>query len=328
MFRLKLITFFSLFIFFNVHSQSYIDLLKGKTYETIECESINVEEFIVVYIPLNTKKPLEVNLSRLKGYYSEVTNTYYYQKTGFKQRIVEGNINIYSAVALQKQTIYNYGGVNNHGFNNSGLNNGHVRSDVNVEYLEWYLEQGSQIDHFYNQKKATKTKDKNNNKKKLFKKELFETKISKDSISLKELSLLGETPKIKDLIKIIKGYNKRNFLKNKKQIALDFSEVIIFRDNKKQAKKPLEFTLNGKEYVLERNSKLKLSIPNNKSSLICITNDINNSCDLISSSSNFPKYFELKLNKDNESDISKANGNSSYLKTRLDYYEKNSKKSE
>jgi hypothetical protein len=308
MFRFRLITIFFFFIFFNVHSQSYIDLLKGKTYEKIECAEIEIKGYTVRYTPISNKTAIEVNQSRLKGYYSERTNTYYYQKNGFKEKTVEGKINVYRAVFSENVSSWTRTGTNSLPDLSSG----------EESYPTWHLEKGSEIRHFLNQKTKSTIGRENN-----FKKEIFKAKIIDDSISVKELSVLGENPKIKNLVKIIKDYNLRHFHKTEddKEIETSFSNVTFLRDGRRH-KNPLKFTLNGENYALERNSKLELSIPNNKSSLICITNGNNNSCELIRSSSRFHEYFGLKINKKEEGAIFKINKSPGYFKSTLEYYEK------
>lgn len=315
MLRFNLIFYLIFFSFFKLSSQSYIDLLNGSTYETIYCEEIKIQGNTVTYKPVDSTNSIEIYQSRLKGYFSASSNTYYHQKNGFKERIVEGELNVYSAI-FSKNTY-----VLAPASNDPSIMSMSRRGE---SYFKWYLEKGSELVHFYNQKTRSSLAKENN-----FKKEVLKSKMNDDSISLKELSLLDKNPKIKDLVKIIKDYNVRYFLKTQdnKEIKPDLSKITILRDNNKQAKKPLEFTLEGKKYSLKRNSKVEILIPNNKLSQLCFTNDINNTCELIKSSVNFVKFFELKLNKDDEGDISLVNGNSSYFKTRLAFYEKKSKKS-
>jgi hypothetical protein len=310
--KIILISTISLLFLSNVHSQSYIDFFDGKT---IEYDKIEVQQSHLKYTQKNSKTPIEVNKMNVKGYYSESENIYYYQKNGLKEKVIEGKINVYSSLFTEERAgsgpLYNpSGNIMMWGGSNS------------LTYITWHLEHDLKLKHFFNQKKGSLPK-----KKKKLNREIFRAAISDDTVSLKEFSLVGAKPKIKNLLAIIKGYNTRHYLQNNEDKVIDelYSKVIILRDGK-QSKKNIEFTVNEEKYILENNSKLEISIPSNKSSLICIANSINKSCDLISSSTKFKRYFGLKLNKKDNGFISKVNGNSNYFKTRLEYYEKRAKK--
>lgn len=147
--------------------------------------------------------------------------------------------------------------------------------------------------------------------------------ISDNPKILKKVSDNDFKFKIEEIINAIKLYNYDYFKSDTSLKAnTKTNKIIFFRDNKRQNKNLIEFTIGENSYSLDRNKKIEIDIPVNHNVLITIKNDINNSFDLLHSSENYKKCYELSLDKSNESSISRQNCNSSYLKARFKLFEK------
>lgn len=296
-------TLFLSFLFLNIsliYSQSFIIKTNG---EHIESDEIRIKENKIKYLPKDSTQKITINKNNVKEYYSEVNGIRYFNKNGFKERYIEGRIKVYRELIEGE------------------MDRKSVIGQFNKRFFKWYLEKDSKLTYVFSQSLPS-------SKLNTLRKENFEMMIMDDSLSISEFRANNGTRNLEYTLRIIKDYNKRHFVKNEIVVedSLNCSKVIIFRDNRKELKNPIEFTLNNKKYTLERNSKIELKIPSNQESMICITNDIYGTCDILISSSLFTKYYELKLSKANEASISKVNGNSSYYQTRLAYYEKRAKK--
>ena len=295
--------FFLSFLFLNIlfsYSQSFILKRNG---EHIETDEIRIKENKIKYLPKDSTKTYTLNKEEVNEYYSKKNGVKYFNKNGFKERYIEGRIKVYRERVEGE------------------MDRKSVIGQFNKRFYKWFLEKDSKLLYVFSQSLPS-------SKLNTLNKESFETMIIDDTLSISEFRANNGTRNLEYTLRIIKDYNKRYFLNNElgEEDNLNYSKVIILRDNRKEQKSPIEFTLNNKNYTLERNSKIELKIPNNQESMICITNDIHDTCDILISSNLFTKYYELKLNKENEASISKVNGNSTYYQSRLDYYEKQAKK--
>lgn len=292
--------------YFNTYCQSFFIKHDGKL---IECTKIINKNNVFQYRPVDSpEKESKIEKDSIRAYYQDEQNTYYEDKNGFKELIIEGDIKIYCgevSTAVVRTT-------------------GVILDNWQNQYTKWYIEKDGVIFHAFNQQHGTIGF---NN----LKKEKINHLILDDSIASKKFAELKKNAKLKELLGIFQSYNAGQYLKraelNQPKVKEEESTIIVFRDSGKEYKGPLEFSINGQKYFLERNTKLEVSVPNSIESIICFSNDYNNTRSILSSSPLYPKFYQLKLDKEKNGSIEKVNGNSSYYKTRFEYYEKRAPKS-
>lgn len=291
----------ALFLSQNLIGQSFIVKRNG---DMIECAKIITRKKVVILNNENSNKILKIDKDSLTGYYQDNENAFYKNLNGFKEEIVSGEIKIHRGEIIQ-------------------YNPGSAFGNMPAQYTKWYLEKNDSIIEAFNQMHGTN-----------FFIDLDKEKIQKlidEPVSKKAFNELKKKGKLEDLLGLFQSYNARKASSQKGKMELkqnieSESTITFIRDFGGESKENLEFTINSEKYSLERNSKVEISIPNDFESIIDITNSINNASGVIISSRYFPKYYQLKLNKKNKGVITKINGNSSYYKTRMDYYEKRAKK--
>lgn len=298
----------------SIKAQSFVVKKSG---EIVKCSKIIIREKVVILKDENSLKILKIEKDLLIGYYQDHDNAYYENKDGFKEEIVSGKIKIYRGEAFLQthpgETISQ----------NPNLNT--EFGPMPVQYTKWYMEKdGLLFEAFVIMHGHGSSRVVNLAKEKI--QDLLDEPLSK-----KIFNELKKKPKLESLLGIFQTYNAKEASKKKmtfknNQSSNNLSKVIVFRDFGGEIKENLEFRLNDKKYYLKRNSKLEVLIPNNSESIICISNSINDACGVIMSSNSYTKYYQLKLNKKKQGIMTKVNGNSSYYRTRLDYYEKRAKK--
>ncbi|WP_282075534.1 hypothetical protein [Maribacter aquivivus] len=291
-----------LFLTNRLTGQSFIVKTDGVV---VDCSKVIVKKNTVILKNENSEEFLKISKDSIREFYQDQENSFYKNKNGlFLEEIIIGYIQVFKGETIEP-------------------NIGPSIGNMSGRFTKWYMEKdGFLFEAFTEVNGSSRVVDlKNGNIKGL----IDETE------SKKAFNELDKKFKLEDLLGIIQSYNAKNaslkerFLEINKN-ANDSKKVILLRDFGGEIKNSLEFTINNKKYSLEKNSKLEVLIPSNYESIICISNSINNACGVITSSPNYSNYYRLKLNKKNLGTITKINGNSSYYKARLDYYEKRAKK--
>lgn len=289
----------------SIKAQSFVVKKSG---EILKCSKIIVRDKVLILKDENSTKVLKIEKDLLSGYYQDFDNAYYENKDGFKEEVVSGKIKIYRDELFSTNS-------------NPGMEFRHMP----VQYTKWYMEKDGLLFKAFHQVHGYGTSWAVN---------LNEEKIRDlldESLSKKIFDQSKKKHKLENLLGIVQTYNAKAASKKKQAFenykdSNNLSTVVVFRDFGKEIKEDLEFTVNDQTYYLERNSKLEIGIPNHLESILCISNSGNDACAVIIASKNYPKHYQLKLNKKKQGTITKVNGNSSYHKTRFDYYEKRAKK--
>ena len=299
-----------LFLTNSLMGQSFIVKTDG---EVVDCSKVIVKKNTVILKNENSEEFLKISKDSIREFYQDQENSFYKNKNGlFLEEIIIGYIQVFKGETIEP----NIG-------TSIGRSIGPSIGNMSGRFTKWYMEKDGFLYEAFTEANGSSriVELENRNIKGL----IDETE------SKKAFNELDKKFKLEDLLGIIQSYNaKKASLKERileiNKNSTDSKKVILVRDFSGEIKGSLEFTINDKEYSLEKNSKLEVLIPSNYESIICISNSINNACGVITSSPNYSNYYRLKLNKKYLGTITKINGNSSYYKARLDYYEKRAKK--
>jgi hypothetical protein len=291
--------------------------------DTISCENISVSNKFLNCSAVNAENDSKIELEKVSGYYLERENAFFEKRKfsersgflglgknleetdGFSELIIEGKIKAYRGEKFTIETA------------------GNRPSSLNA----WFLEKDTLFEKVFTADFDSGFFRFDGASFGYLNREVFESVISDDQIAIDEFKEIKKNHgSLNQILKIINDYNSRAYKYNSEisetKIKPDFADITVFRDMGKEHEDLLNISVNGIQYKLDRNSKIKLNIPTKTKSQICIENSINKNCMIISSSNSFPKYYRLKLDKKREGSIIKVNGNSSYYKTRLEYYDK------
>ena len=294
--------------------QSFIVKTDG---EVVDCLKVIVKKNTVILKNENSEEFLKISKDSIREFYQDQENSFYKNKNGlFLEEIIIGHIQVFKGETIEPNYRISIEP-------SIGRSSGPSIGNLSGRFTKWYMEKDGFLYEAFTEANGSSriVELENRNIKGL----IDETE------SKKAFNELDKKFKLEDLLGIIQSYNakkaslKERILEINKNSA-DSKKVILVRDFGGEIMGSLEFTINDKEYSLEKNSKLEVLIPSNYESIICISNSINNACGVITSSPNYSNYYRLKLNKKNLGTITKINGNSSYYKARLDYYEKRAKK--
>ncbi len=299
--RIPIVLILILFAFSDLKSQSF---LVKKNDSLIKSSKITVRNNFLI---LNDDVNLKIPIDSISKYYQDKENALYVNKGGFKEEVIIGEIKVYRG-EIYGSGPYPYGGP--------------TIGNMSGTFTDWYLEKDGLFFKAFTETDGS-SKIFNLDKEKI--KSLIDDTKSKEAISS-----LTKKARLSDILEIIQSYNAKSisnrFINNKQIRADNTSKIVIFRDFRKEIKEVLEFTINGQKHSLERNSKLEMLVGYDSESILCISNSTNFACGVIKSSPNYPKYYQLKFDKNKRGSITKVNGHSSYFKTRIDYYDKRSKK--
>jgi hypothetical protein len=290
--------------------------------DTIYSKNISITDDFLEYALPDDEIEHKIPIKSVKGYYSKNNNAYY-EKKEFNAKTRSG----FLGLKYKKQDYFDFVEL---------IFDGKIKAYRGIEYRPdpnhpeninnyWFFEKGDSLQIGF-------TADKNNGgfmklkKARYFNlnKDFFETIFSDDKKAQSAVQALKKNNKgrLTQIRNIVNDYNNRHYEKNTNQISNEsMSYVTLLRDSRKEIKKDLVLSVNNISYILPRNSKLKVKISSESNTMVCLENSENEYCRLISSSRSFPKFYKVILNKDNQGDIFKINGLSSFYKVRLENYE-------
>ncbi len=302
---------------FYFFSQSFVATVNN---DTIYFKNLSISDDYLTYYSSDDKSEHKVEIAKVKGFYLEEDNIYYHKKlfnakfrSGFLglsnkpkdyfvfvELLFEGKINAYRSRDFKQNA--NYYGSEKKNF--------------------WFFEKGDSLEIAFLADYDKGSMKIQNARYGSLNRDFIETIFSDDAIALRAIKKLKKNDKLKHIRKIVSDYNIRYFKKNEViETNQTLAEVIFLRDSRKEFKEDLVLSVDSLEYRLDRNTKVKLKLPTENQTLVCIINSENKYCRLVSSSESFPKFYKVILEKDKEGDIFKVNGLSSYYKVRLENYE-------
>jgi hypothetical protein len=297
----------------NVLGQSFIVQVNK---DTIYSENFYITDEFLKYSLPNDETEYKIPIERVKGYYSEPANTFYEKKL-FSAKTRGGFLNL----SYKKRDYFNFVEL---------VFDGKIKTyrgkDFYIETVKknyWFIEKEDSLqvafiaDYDEGGLKLKNARYGNLNK------DFFNTIFSDEEKALEAINDLKKTGKLHKIRTLVNDYNNRNydeFANNNANINSSMASVTFLRDSRKELKDDLKLLVNNKPYYLPKNSKLKLQIPTNRLTKVCIENSQNAYCRLVSSSKSFPTFYKLILDKDDLGDLFRVNGLSNYYKVRLENY--------
>jgi hypothetical protein len=285
--------------------------------DTIYVDNISLTDDFLEYSIPNDRKDYEISIKTIAGYYSALDNTYYEKKL-FSAKTRGGFLNL----SYKKKDFFDFVEL---------IFEGKVKTYRSANYyIEtdkrnfWYIEKedslqvvfSADFDKGYMKFENARYNNLNH--------EFFKFIFSDDEKALTIVNTLKKGGKLEEIRALVNDYNNRYHDKTNNGRALSTSPkagVTFLRDSRKELKDDLKLMVDNRSYHFPKNSKLKLEIPSDRLTKICIENSENKYCRLVSSSPSYPKFYKLILDKDDQGDIFKVNGLSSYYEVRLENYE-------
>ncbi|GGZ71694.1 hypothetical protein [Algibacter mikhailovii] len=304
--RLRFSVWTFLIMSLNIYCQSFFVTKKN---DTVYTNFFSISKGKFEYKPVNSKKNIEIELDKIKGFYSEKENAFYENKKEFAELIIEGDIKLFRS--LKNGTSFIAAGNTTYG--------------TDTQYAHWFIEKDSLFEKVFSSGVGNTHFGMREVHYSLSNRDILEKVISDDKIALKKLESIKKKGELPIVLKLINDYNSRKFKNNsqrKNNIDEDSAKIVLFRESKNETKNAIRVTVNGKIHKLEKSSRIDLIIPSTSQSEIYIENSTNKYSMITTSSKSYIKYYRLRLNKKNEGYIEKINGNSRYYKVRLRQYNK------
>lgn len=237
---------------------------------------------VLVSIPDEKKKlkiPLDSIEKLMKG------NVMQYHKPGalegrenFMPRILEGKINVYKHIENSSQS----------------KNGSQHSSSGKAVYL--FMEKGNKYEQIFGG--SFVGLDKNSNL------EIMRAFMGDDPDVMKLLKNGIYKHRYENIIELARMYNVNTYKAEEVNNDPDLTEVCFFRYSGKQNIEAAQLQIGDQVISLSRNEAQMVTIPTGQSIKLCVNNGNEGSCDLISSSTDFLKYYKLSLNLVGEVEIS------------------------
>ncbi|UKM66602.1 hypothetical protein GSB9_03192 [Flavobacteriaceae bacterium GSB9] len=300
--RLKFSIWAFIFMSLNIYSQSFF---VTKTNDTTSIENFSISKGKFKYKPIDSKGNIEIEIDKIKGFYSYENNAFYENKKEFAELIIDGDIKLYRGL-MNSSTSF--------------IGSGSGSYAVENLFTYWYIEKDTLFEKVFSSDVSNSYYGLRPVKYYISNREILKNVFSDDKIALKNLENIKRKGELPIILKLINDSNSRKFKNNSHRpsnIDKDSAKIVLFRESKNEIKDVMLVNVNGKVYKLEKHSRIDIIIPSKSQSEICIENSTNKYCMITTSSKSFTKYYRLRLNKKNEGDIEKINGNSRYYKVRL-----------
>lgn len=298
-----------------IFSQSFIVTTNN---DTIYGKILSNTDDYLIYTEPNNDVEIKLEVEKVKGY--QILSTYYHKKvfkttnwTGFlglKKKtgnyfdfvrlIFEGRIKAYVGT-----TFY--------------VGQGNYRRQKNY----WFLEKDDEIEIAFMADNDSGAFSLGKIKYYDLNVELFKSVFSDDEKALEVINTLKKRGKLNEIRTLVNDYNNRHHDKTaeSKEISSSYMASVTFlRDSRKELKDDLKLMVNNRSYHFPKNSKLKLKIPSDRLTKICIENSENKYCRLVSSSQSFQNFYKLILDKHDLGDVFKVYGLSNFYQVRLKHY--------
>lgn len=335
-----IVTLLMICAFNGAKAQSYV--MKTNS-DKIECAKIEFRSEGLVLRDESSTKISKIELDSVKSFYRYEDNVLFHNKGRFLELFIEGDIQVYRGGYYFPDVLFGDGprrdieedglhwfptntattgfAPTNWGSGSAGVGGGPTR------YTNWYVEKDGLLFHAFSVAEYPLREDMVDFKREDLAK-VFDDEHSRQSFSKLEKKVHGD-----EILQLIQSYNAGNCQRKQKTGSLQSpdessqSKVIVFRDFRKENKAPLNFTVGETAYTLDRNSKLEITIPTEKKSVLQFTHPEASTSAVITASPDFIKYYQITLDKKNNGTITKINGNDPYYRSRLEYYDRRKKNS-